>query len=131
MTQRYLFNGTDIHSEIESREESLKRTIQELDSNYLLNVSEEDLVHSLVEEFQMNVPVILDQKMHVADLRETQVDVSKDPRRIQPIGHRGKPFYVTGTTVIIAVPFEGDPEFFKMRSSRFSSPIPDAEIVES
>jgi hypothetical protein len=84
-----------------------------------------------VEEFQMNVPVILDQKIHVADLRETQVDVSKDPRRIKPIGHRGKPFYMTGTTVIIAVPFEGDPEFFKMRSSRFSSPIPDAEIVES
>jgi len=53
----YIFNDTDIHSEIESREESLKRTIQDLESNYLLNVSEEDLVHSLAEEFQMNVPV--------------------------------------------------------------------------
>jgi hypothetical protein len=131
MTKRYIFNDTDIHSEIESREESLKRTIQDLNSNYLLNVSEEDLVHSLAEEFQMNVPVILDQEIHVADHKETQVDVSKDPMRIKPMGHRGKPFYVTGTKVTIAVPFEGDPEFLTMRPSRFSSPIPDAEIVES
>ena len=94
MTKRYIFNDTDIHSEIESREESLKRTIQDLNSNYLLNVSEEDLVHSLAEEFQMNVPVILDQEIHVADHKETQVDVSKDPMRIKPMGHRGKPFYV-------------------------------------
>jgi hypothetical protein len=131
MTQRYIFNGTDINNEIATRETALKKEIQELNSNYLLNVSEEDLVRWLTEKFRMDVPVILDQKIHVADHGETQVDVSKDPMRIKPMGHGGRPFYMTWTKVTIAVPFEGDAEVFTMRPSKFSSHIPDADIVGS
>lgn len=131
MEQRYIFNGTDIHNETASRETALRKEIQELDSNYLLNVSEEDLVRWLVEKFRMDVPVILDQELHVADHKETQIDVSKDPRRIKPMGYRGQPFYVTGTKIIIAVPFEGNPEFLTIRPSKLTSPIPDASIVDS
>ncbi len=131
MEQRYIFNGTDIHNETASRETALRKEIQELDSNYLLNVSEEDLVRWLVEKFRMDVPVILDQELHVADHKETQIDVSKDPRRIKPRGYRGHPFYVTGTKIIIAVPFEGNPEFLTIRPSKLTSPIPDASIVDS
>jgi hypothetical protein len=131
MTQRYIFNGTDIHNEIAARETALKKEFQELNSNYLLNVSEEDLVRWLVEKFRMDAPVILDQKIHVADHGETQVDVSKDLMRIEPMSHGGRPFYMTWTKVTIAVPFEGNAEVFTMRPSKFSSHIPDAEIVDS
>ena len=110
MTQQYSFKDTDIHSEIGSREESLKSTIQDLDSNDLLNMSEEDLVQSLVDEFRMDVPIILDQEIYVFDPEEIQVDVSQDhSRRIGiPPSQRGRPLHLPGTKVTIAAPFEGD-----------------------
>jgi hypothetical protein len=133
MTQQYSFKDTDIHSEIESREESLKRTIQELDSNDLLNVSEEDLVQSLVDEFRMDVPIILDQKIYVFDPEEIQVDVSEDrSRQIGiPPSQRGRPIYLPGTKVTIAVPFEGDAELFTKRPSIHIYAITGPYIVES
>jgi hypothetical protein len=39
-------------------------------------------VQALVEEFLPDVPVIEDEGIHIADPREREVDVSRDPMRM-------------------------------------------------
>jgi hypothetical protein len=59
----------------------------------------------LIEQFSINVPV-LDEEKKYALTKETQVDVSRDPRRF--IRDRSQPFYIAGTEVRVVIPFQGD-----------------------
>jgi hypothetical protein len=42
----------------------------------------------------------------VVDQRETQIDVSRDPDRW--ISDRSRPYYITGTSVDVEIPFTGN-----------------------
>ncbi|MDQ3668404.1 MAG: hypothetical protein M3410_17880 [Acidobacteriota bacterium] len=44
---------------------------------------------------------------------------------------RSRPFYVAGTKTVIAVPFEGDPELFKVQPNSFTFTRPAGRIVRS
>src|SRR5690242_2133101 len=109
MTDELLFNKYDIFSVVRAHEESLKKKVQSIPANTVLNASQQDLVHALIEEFRLNVPVITDDQIYIAYSGETQVDVSRDPMRM--IYHHSRPFYIAGNKTVIAVPFEGDSEF--------------------
>ena len=50
--------------------------------------------------------------------KETQVDVSRDPRRM--IFDRSEPFFVKGTDIAFFVPFEGDAALFNCQPNQFS-----------
>lgn len=113
MSDELLFSKGDIFLAIQGHTESLKKKLQSIPPNTLLNASEQDLIRALVEEFRLNVPVIKDDDIYIAHAGETQVDVSRDPMRM--IFDRSGPFYVPGNKTVIAVPFEGDPGFFKIR----------------
>jgi hypothetical protein len=127
MSQKYLFNEADVFAVIESQKAKLKQRVQDIPSNKLLNASEHDLVQALVEEGRLDVPVLKDEDSYLeVSGRETQVDVTGDPRFMGPIG-RG-PVYRAGNENIIAVPFEGEADFFKIRPNRFTSSPPQAEI---
>ncbi|MGA8660097.1 MAG: hypothetical protein WB586_28595 [Chthoniobacterales bacterium] len=93
MSQEILFNKYNIFDVLQSRRESVKKRIQETPANKLLNASEHDLVQALVEEFRLDVPVLKEDKIHIADHGETQVDV-RDP--IMYTGSRPLPFQATG-----------------------------------
>jgi hypothetical protein len=74
----------------------------------------------------LNVPAIKEDEIHVADSGEVSVDVSGDPMRM--FYDRSGPFYVPGNKTVIAVPFEGQEEFFRVRPSSFSLSPPRAEV---
>jgi hypothetical protein len=100
--------------------------VQAIPPNTLLGASEQDLIQALVEEFRLNVPAIKEDEIHVADSGEVSVDVSGDPMRM--FYDRSGPFYVPGNKTVIAVPFEGQEEFFRVRPSSFSLSPPRAEV---
>jgi hypothetical protein len=113
VSEELLFNTYQIYSVVQGHGEALKKRVQSIPANTLLNASEQDLVQALVEEFRLNVSVIKDEEIYIAHAGETQVDVSGDPMR--GILDRSRPFYVPGNKTVIAVPFEGDAEFFKIQ----------------
>jgi hypothetical protein len=126
MPQNRLFTGTSVLDVVEHQKAAAKEEIQRLESNYLLNASETDLVTWLVDKFRFEAPVLDENGIRVADPEEIQVDVRNDSRRYIP--DRSRPFFVPGTRVTIAIPFEGDASFFNIRPQTYSMSPPSGQI---
>ena len=131
MDDELLFSRGDIFSVIQGHTDSLKKKVQSIPANTLLNASEQDLIQAVIEEFRLHVPVIKDDDIYIAHAGETQVDVSRDPmRRFIYDAHSG-PAYVPGNKTVIAVPFEGDSGFFKIRPQSYNLNPPCGEITKN
>jgi hypothetical protein len=126
MSQEPLFNKYSIHDVLLGQSDAVMKRVQSIPSNTLLNASEHDLVQALVDEFRLNVPVIKDNDIHIAESGETQVDVSRDPMRM--IRDRSRPFNMPGNKTVIAVPFDGDAQFFMVQPTSYSLSPPRAEM---
>src|SRR3984957_18969058 len=131
MSDELLFSKGDIFSAIQGQTEALKKKVQSIPTNTLLNAIEQDLIQAVVEEFWLGVPVIKDDEIYIAHAGETQVDVSRDPvRRFAYDVHSG-PAYVPGNKTVIAVPFEGDSGFFRIRPQTYTLNPPRGEITKN
>jgi len=129
MRGQYLFAQVDMFSVIEHQKQQAAERVQQIDSAHLQRTAEDELVSQIVHECQLNVPVIKDDKIYVAEHGEAQVDVSRDFNRA--IFDRSRPFYVQGTKTTIAIPFEGDAELFKVQPNTYTTTRPAGEIVEN
>lgn len=103
----------------------MKQEILRLSEAQVLNTPVNDLCEYLVEKYSIDVPVLDEEGIHV-DQHDTQVDISRDPTRL--IFDRSQPFYVSGTTVEVIVPFTGEAEVFGIRPTTFNSNQPLAKI---
>ena len=92
----YLFSTTDWFSVEEDQKRSIASEIDGLEGNRLLNTSVGDLCDYLEKKYRIDVPVLEEDRI-VADQKETQLDVSRDPNRF--IRDRTRPSYVTGTMI--------------------------------
>lgn len=119
-----LFNRADIFAVIEHQKQELKNAFQGV-TNAELDADPVAVAARLIEQFSINVPV-LDEEKKYALTKETQVDVSGDPRRF--IRDRSRPFYISGTEVRVAIPFQGDAGLFDVRPTMFTSNPPFGEI---
>ena len=59
----------------------LKKRVQEIPANKLLNASEHDLVQALVEDFRLDVPVIKKEEIYIAHAGATLTDKKLNLRR--------------------------------------------------
>jgi hypothetical protein len=123
MAQRHLFHGVDIFHLIEDRKRKLKDAF-----GLLPQIPEDELTleTDFANEYRLDVPV-LDEAKKYAKTRETQVDVSCDPRRF--ISNRSRPFYVAGTEISIFVPFAGDPRIFDVKPTAFDLNPPYGDVI--
>lgn len=94
-----LFNRVDIFSVIEHQKQELKNAFQKV-TNAELDADSVAVAARLIEQFSINVPV-LDEDKKYALTKETQVDVSHDPRRF--IRDRSQPFYIAGTEIRVVI----------------------------
>jgi hypothetical protein len=104
-----------------------KKEIEEFDTNYLLNTSEEDLVKYMVQKYSRDSPILDPDKKYVYRESEIDMDVSQDSMRA--IFDSSRPFYVKGISITIAVPFSGNGTFFQYRPNPFNYNPPRGEIV--
>jgi hypothetical protein len=120
-----LFCKGDAFSVQEHQGRAMGAEIAGMDGNRLLNTNVDDLVTYIYEKFRIDVPV-LDEAHMTAEEREARRDVSHDPRRFHMSGD--EPIIVTGTEVIIEVPFSGDPQLFWVRPSQYDTAPPRGEV---
>lgn len=129
MSHEYLFRKAAMFAVIQTQTEVVKKEVQGIPADIMLNTSEQDLVRSIVQKFRLEIPSIREADIYIAHSGETRVDVSGDPMRL--LLDRSRPFYVAGTETIIAVPFDGDPDFFRIQPQTHSLNPPRAEITQN
>jgi len=124
MNQRQLFNDADWASVEEHQNKLLRDEILTFDSQRILTSSLEDLTDYLAQKYALQVPQL--QKEHAtADQQEREIDVSNDRSRYWS---SPGPHFVRGTEVSLAIPFSGDPEFFKIQPNIYTQNPPRGEI---
>jgi len=123
-----LFSNGDLQGYLEQRKSALMKEFENMEPDYVLNVSEEDLRKYLVSRYSLDAIELHEDQIYVYDQHEVNIDVSQDPMRV--IFDRSQPFYLKGTSVTIAVPFDGDSELFQYRPSTFTYSPPNGQITE-
>jgi hypothetical protein len=125
--EEILFNKYELRQVLLNCDEQLAKEIDGCDSNYILNVSVDEFSEYLGQKYRIEPVIIYRDKAHIKSHEETHVDVRYDQNR--SIRDKSKPFYVKGTSITFAVPFEGDKNLFFCRGSMWSSSPPRAEIA--
>lgn len=117
MERNYLFSKGYLSNFVESQKLKIKEEIYSFGEDYLLNVSEEDLVKSLVKKYTLTPPVLKMDEKHLIGPKE--IDVQKeDYGEIVPL---------KGTLIEVIIPFEGNQELFHYLPSTHQN-LPQAEI---
>ena len=102
---------------LDNQKSSLKKEAENVNSNELLNLSEDDFCKYLISKYSLICPEILESEIHVSNTSEVDIDVSQDPLR--DIRDRSQPFYIKGTSITISIPFDGEGKLFNYKPSRY------------
>lgn len=106
---------------LESVKQEIKGEIESYQQK-LLYMNEEDLVKRFLRDFKLDTPVLHEKKIYIFSESEVNIPVErKDPSR---------PSFVKGLSIIVAVPFEGNPELFYYSPSGFNNIFIWGEVVE-
>jgi hypothetical protein len=124
-----LFHKYDLRAVIEHCKAKLKEEVDGFERDYVLNVSVDDLCDYLEKEYSLSPIILHKDKIYIKEHGEAKVDVRYDIDRF--IRDKSKPFYVKGTAITFAVPFEGDRNFFFCSGSAFTSVLPRAQVSEN
>jgi hypothetical protein len=119
-----LFNKTSIFNVLQHRKDQFKEAFKRV-SNAEMDGDTPGVVARLVEQFSIRVPV-LDDANKFARTKETQVDISRDPRH--RIFGMSQPFHISGTEVTFVIPFTGDTAAFDVQPTSFNSSPPFGEV---
>lgn len=128
MAREYLFFGIEYFDVREAQIAAIKNEVQTYEANRLLNTSTDDLCGYFEAKFQIDIPTLREAEAVIGQ-RETQIDVSRDPLRF--IEEPSQPFYVPGTAVELRVPFDGDPDAFKIKPTTFTLSPPVGRVEGS
>ena len=93
----------------------LKNEVQNINSNELLNLSEDDFCKYLIDKYSLKCPDIIDSDIHISNTSEVDIDVSQD--FLRGIRDRSRPFYIKGTSITISIPFDGEGRLFNYQPS--------------
>lgn len=123
----YLFNRTSIFDIIEHQKQAVLTAVRKYDGNALLTAPPDDLVGELSVQFEMAVPRLRNEEIHIGEHKEFDVDVSGHQDRY--IRDRSRPFCIPGTKTTIVVPFDGEGIFFSVQPQTFTLNPPRGEVV--
>ena len=120
-----LFSTYDLQETLNNTIQALRKEVDSIDSNRILNTSQSDLAEYLANKYKVTPLTLRKEEWH-ADQVETQVDVRYDSNRW--IDDKSRPALVAGVRITIRVPFDGEADLFYTRSNQFTSSPPRAKI---
>jgi len=113
----------------EQIKKNIKHEIDGYSADYLLKVSEQDLIESLLIECSISPINLYFDDIYQLEPKDIDIDVSKDQNRV--IFDRNQPFYIKGTETTICIPYEGDSNLFHLQASTFSYNPPRGRITRT
>lgn len=122
-----LFSQNDAHAHLQQHRQQMQSEIATMNGDYLLNANVDDLAEYFAHRYALEVPELQSKEMRV-DYRDAQRDMSGDPSQAAYVFDG--PAIVTGTEILIEVPFTGDRQLFRIRPHAYGSE-PHAELGSS
>jgi hypothetical protein len=119
-----LFSKYDLAGTLNNQIKKLREHISSLAEDYVLGVSESDLVEHLKEKYSIE-PVALGEPF-IASSNEVDIDVSHDPLRRS---FHGGPVHVKGMQIHVKVPYTGDGQLFWFQPSHFTFSPPHGVVT--
>ncbi|WP_228024162.1 hypothetical protein [Synechocystis salina] len=97
--------------------EKVVQEIKNLNNEYILKASQTELEDFYIDKVSIEPISLLIDELYIEEQTSVQIDVSNDSRRfIIP----GRTALVPGTRLDVAVPYEGDPELWKIKPSCYT-----------
>ena len=118
MKDHLFYKNGNLREFLERRNHTLVKEIEEMESNYVLNVSEVDLCKYIVSKYLLEAPYILENEIYVYDQKEETI--------IDRNGYHGR-----GVLITIAVPFNGDNTLFHYQPTTSYQYPPTGQIKEN
>lgn len=115
-----LFTKYDVDGTLRNQPELIQKEVNGLDEDYVLTVSESDLIAALVHKFQWNPPQL--QEPQIASHREVE-----QQRSHSDYGHR-RSYTARVNEIIVHIPYSGDKDMFMMRPPQFNFDPPQANL---
>jgi hypothetical protein len=114
----FLFQGSDLVGVFEVQHKALRKKIESFEAEWLLNVDENELIQSLVDEFRLDAP-----KLNIAG---RTIDQTEDVRRVRDdFGHA---YDARINIYTVAIPFTGEAVIFSFRPNSIDLNPPRATI---
>lgn len=124
-----LFTEGNLRATLEGARMKMVAEIENYDANKLLNTAEDTLVDYFVSNYQVAPLEIAERDEAVVQVEPTHVDARDLPdRHVLDPSH---PVPVAGTLIRVRVRYKGDPTFFRLAGSVFSSSPPIGEVSGS
>ena len=123
--RQYLFSDASWHDVERNQLQEMRKAVEGMDGNRLLNTSVDDLTSYFEQKFQIEIPTLLTDEI-VVDQREAKIDVSRDTNRW--ITDRSRPFHITGTEIEVEIPFTGETDAFKIQPTSYTMNPPRGEV---
>jgi hypothetical protein len=111
------FRDGDTYATLKAHTQRITAEIDALDNDYVLKASPTGLEKYFIEKALVRPLILHVDQLRIENQEGVAVDVSGDFRRGFMPGERGT---VRGTKLDVAIPFEGDPIFWRVRASTFS-----------
>ena len=123
-----LFCTHDLSQSLRSTADGIRREVESLAPDRLLNTAPGDLKNYLAAKYRVE-PIRLLRDQWYADHHETQVDVRYDSNRW--IDDKSRPVMVPGERIEVRVPFEGEAELFYAQPNTSTTSPPRALIEKN
>jgi hypothetical protein len=118
---KLFFTDGNLSDALQARQRQASRAVEEWEPDKLLATAEADVVEYLVAEYSVACPVLHRDQAQ-------QLPVSEEVAQLR--GWIDEVYERRLTKIVIAVPFDGEPDVFKYRPSTMTTNPPEGEVLE-
>lgn len=122
----YLFADFDLADSLRAKQTGIQEQVDSINKDQFLATPYDDLIDYVVNHNTIEPITLYEDRIVASEPTECQVDVSGDPRRF--IRDTSRPCYIAGHEISIEIPFTGDDNLLRAKTSTWSSVFPTGQI---
>ena len=124
--RNYLFADFDLSDSLRAKQVRIQEQVDSIQKDQFLATPYDDVIEYVVTQNTIDPIIIYEDKISASEPSECKVDVSGDPHRF--IRDTSQPCYIAGHEISVEIPFSGDHELLRGKTSTWSSVFPTGEI---
>ncbi len=124
--RNYLFADFNLSDSLRANQEGIQEQVDRIPKDQFLNSPHDDVIEHLVSQNTIEPITIYEDRIVASEPSECKIDVSGDPNRF--IRDTSRPFHIPGLEISIEIPFSGDHNLLRAKTSTWSTVFPTGEI---